>query len=251
VAHEPAAATAERAVRLVSVSGAINTDVFAEVELEAQGNEVGIQYSIHFDPAVLSISNVSGLNTNADVTLGAGAPIGTTLNVNAEDAANGNIGVGQNFNGANTNPTTVIAAGTQRIARLKFHILNTAAVGASPVAFTNIPISRGLFDANGFTIPLPPFTDGNVTVAGPPTFPVSGRVTAPSGAGLRSTTVFLTDPNGVRRTATTSSFGFYQFDDVVSGITYTMGVTSRSYRFSTRQVNVTGPMTNIDFVGLE
>ncbi len=250
-ATEPEATTADRAVRLVSMSGAIDTDVFAEVELEAQGNEVGIQYSIHFDPAVMSISSVSGLNTNPDVTLGSGAPAGTTLNVNAAGAATGDIGIGQNFNGANTNPATVIPAGTQRIARLKFHILPTAPNGASAVTFTNNPLNRGLFDANGFTIPLPPFTDGSVTVSGALTFSVGGRVTSPNGTGLRSTTVFLTDPNGVRRTATTSSFGFYQFDEVASGVTYTLGVTSRSYRFSTRQITVTGPMTNIDFVGQE
>ena len=251
IASEPAVATAARTVSLVSVSGAVNTDVFAEVELEAQGNEVGMQYSIHFDPAVMSISNVTGLNTNPDVTLGSGAPVGTKLNVNADDVANGNIGIGQNFNGANTNPATVVAVGTQRIVRLKFHILPTAPNGASAVTFTNNPLNRGLFDENGFTIPLPPFTDGSVTVGAGPPVSVGGRVTSPNGTGLRSTTVFLTDPNGVRRTATTSSFGFYQFDDVPSGVTYTLGVTSRSYRFSTRQVNVTGALTNIDFVGLE
>ena len=244
---------AARTVTLVSVTGPVNTDVFVEVELEAQGNEAGMQYSIHFDPLVMSISSVNGVNANPDITLGSGAPAGTFLNVNAADAPNGNVGIGQNFNGANTNPPTTLAAGTKRVAKLKFHILLAAAAGASPVTFTNNPLNRGLFDENGFTIPLPPFTDGNVTVGPSAPIPVSisGKVTTPAGTGLRSSTVFLQDSTGLRRTTTTSTFGFYQFDNVQTGQTYTIGVTSRSYRFSNRTVSLTGELTNFDFVGLE
>ena len=250
---EPEEFTAARTVTVISVTGPINTDVFVEVELAAQGNEAGMQYSVHFDPAVLSISSVNGVNANPDITLGSGAPAGTFLNVNAADAANGNVGVGQNFNGSNTNPPTTLAAGTKRIARLKFHILSTAASGVSPVTFTNNPLNRGLFDENGFTIPLPPFSDGNVTVgpAAPTLVSVSGKVTTPGGNGLRSSTVFLQDSTGLRRTTTTSTFGFYQFDNVLTGQTYTIGVTSRSYRFSSRTVTLTGELINFDFVGLE
>ena len=250
---EPEALTAARTVTLVSATGQVNTDVFVEVELEAQGNEAGVQYSIHFDPLIVSISSVNGVNANPDITLGSGAPAGTYLNVNAADAANGNIGIGQNFNGANTNPPTVIAAGTRRIAKLKFHILLAAAGGASPVTFTNNPLNRGLFDENGFTIPLPPFADGNVTVgpSAPTLVSISGKVTGPAGNGLRSSTVFLQDSTGLRRNTTTSTFGLFQFDSVQTGQTYTIGVTSRSYRFSSRTVSLTGELTNFDFVGLE
>ena len=249
---EPDAFTAARVAKLISATGPVNTDVFIEVELEAQGNEAGVQYSIHFDPTVLSISSVNGVNANPDISLGSGAPAGTFLNVNAADAASGNVGVGQNFNGSNTNPPTTLAAGTRRIARLKFHILPTAAAGVSPVTFTNNPLNRGLFDENGFTISLPPFTDGNVTVGSVPNLvTISGKVSSPGGSGLRSSTVFLQDSTGARRTTTTSTFGLYQFDSVLTGQAYTIGVSSRSYRFSSRSVNLTGELTNFDFVGLE
>jgi hypothetical protein len=82
-------------------------------------------------------------------------------------------------------------------------------------------------------------------------FSVSGRITSPSGAGLRSATVFLQDPQGVRRTTTTSSFGFYQFDNVPGGGPYTLGVTSRLYRFQPQTLTVSGDLVNIDLVGLE
>ncbi len=81
--------------------------------------------------------------------------------------------------------------------------------------------------------------------------PVSGRVLTADGRGLRNATVSITDPNGVRRIITTSSFGFYQFDDVLIGRTYTIAVASRLYRFALRSITVNDNLTLPDFVGLE
>lgn len=80
---------------------------------------------------------------------------------------------------------------------------------------------------------------------------VSGRVTTPAGLGLRNATVNLIDGAGVRRIATTSSFGIYIFDNVATGQTYTMTVGSKRYRFAPQFVSVAGTLTNIDFTGLE
>ena len=80
---------------------------------------------------------------------------------------------------------------------------------------------------------------------------ISGRVTTPNGLGLRNATVILTDPFGTRRAATTSSFGLYQFDGVMTGQTYTLSVSSKRYRFAPIVRCVDASLTNIDFVGLE
>ncbi len=80
---------------------------------------------------------------------------------------------------------------------------------------------------------------------------VSGRVTGPDGRGLGNTIVSMIDSLGQRRTATTSSFGYYTFDNVRIGETYLIGVSSRRYRFSPRQLQVDGNLTDIDFVGQE
>ena len=80
---------------------------------------------------------------------------------------------------------------------------------------------------------------------------VSGRALTPDGRGLRNATVSITDSNGNKRIATTSSFGYYQFDDVLIGGAYTIAVSSRLYRFATRVVQVTDTLTNVDFIGLE
>jgi hypothetical protein len=80
---------------------------------------------------------------------------------------------------------------------------------------------------------------------------VSGKVTTPNGLGLRNAVVTITDTEGIRRTATTSSFGLYSFSDVDTGETQTVSVTTKRYRFSPQVIQVNGNLSNVDFVGLE
>lgn len=80
---------------------------------------------------------------------------------------------------------------------------------------------------------------------------ISGRVVTPEGLGLRNAIVGLTDSQGVRQTATTSSFGFYTFNGIRPGEDYVAGVSSKRYRFAARTLSVSGDLSNIDFTGLE
>lgn len=80
---------------------------------------------------------------------------------------------------------------------------------------------------------------------------VSGRVMTPDGNGLRNAAVTLTDTQGVVRTTTTGSFGFYSFDNVQTGSSYTLAVSSRRYRYASRTLQVDNSLSNIDFIGLE
>ena len=61
----------------------------------------------------------------------------------------------------------------------------------------------------------------------------------------------MTDATNVTRAVTTSSFGFYTFDNVAVGQSYTIAISSRLYRFQSRVAQVTGDLANVDFVGLE
>ena len=80
---------------------------------------------------------------------------------------------------------------------------------------------------------------------------VGGRVFTADGRGLRNATVTINGPNGYVSQATTSSFGFYSFANVVPGQTYTITVFSRFFRFPPRTLLVTGDVSNVDFNGLE
>lgn len=80
---------------------------------------------------------------------------------------------------------------------------------------------------------------------------ISGRVTRDSGMGIAGAYVFLNDPQGIRRLALTNPFGFYQFDDVQTGRTYSMAASSRQFTFPAPvDVTVNGVITNQDFVAL-
>ena len=80
---------------------------------------------------------------------------------------------------------------------------------------------------------------------------VSGRVLTSDGRGLRNATVSITDSNGVSRIATTSSFGFFSFDNVSAGQAYTFRIFSRFFRFQPRTVQINDNLTLADFMGLE
>jgi hypothetical protein len=392
----PEGADAQAAVRdfrIVNASGVRGSQVVVEVEGQFAGTEFGTQYSLHFDPTVLSISNVTGFG-NPNVAPGAGAPATTTINVNAQNVAAGDIGIVENFGGT-------IPAGTRRITRLTFTVLNTAALGLSPVTFTNTVVTRQTVDALGNILSNGTYTDGNVNVVGPRSitigsgttrpggvanipvtltttaadaysastsvnfdpsllsitaaditngagpFPpgctfnvnttgittpgriglavncpttgtpipagtsvmfnlkftakpalaagtttpltagntplntevgdvngntlpvtatngsitilaptaaavsVSGNVFVPGGAGLRNATVTITDAAGNSRSVVTSSFGSFQFDDVMSGDSYVVRVISKRYKFAPRVVQVTDSLTGVDFTGIE
>lgn len=97
---------------------------------------------------------------------------------------------------------------------------------------------RGMYQIAAFSPTVLPVTIG-------------GRVTTPTGQALRNAQVSLTDSAGVRRVATTSSFGVYSFDNVAVAPGYAVTVASKRYRFAPQTINVTVAVSNIDFVGLE
>lgn len=83
-----------------------------------------------------------------------------------------------------------------------------------------------------------------------PNVSISGRVTTPTGLGLRNANVSLIDQSGFRRQATTSSFGNYNFPSVPAGA-FTLSVSSRRYRFAPSQILAYSNVTDANFVGLE
>lgn len=80
---------------------------------------------------------------------------------------------------------------------------------------------------------------------------VGGRVTFPGGQGIGNVYVFLNEPMGARRVALTNPFGFYRFDNVLTGVTYSMGVNSRLFNFPPAvNVTVNDNITDQNFVAL-
>ena len=92
-----------------------------------------------------------------------------------------------------------------------------------------------------------------LNLTGPAAAPVSvtGRVVTSDGRGLRNATVSFVDSFGVTRITTTSPFGFYSFDNVLTNNSYTFRVSSRLFRFTPQIVSVSDNETLPDFVGQE
>ncbi len=78
---------------------------------------------------------------------------------------------------------------------------------------------------------------------------VSGRVTTLAGQAVGNTKVNISDSSGNVRTVYTSSFGYYHFDNVTSGATYTIEVQSKRYGFTPRTIQINDNLTDINFVG--
>jgi len=58
----------------------------------------------------------------------------------------------------------------------------------------------------------------------------------------------LTDAFGNTRTARTSTFGYYRFDEVEAGQTYIFNVRSKRYQFAPQVVTVTEDLTELNFI---
>ena len=80
---------------------------------------------------------------------------------------------------------------------------------------------------------------------------VGGRVTRADGMGLGNVSVVLRNPlTGESRTALSSPFGYYYFEDVPTGESYVVSVASRNYTFlvSSRVFTLFDSVSGIDFV---
>ncbi|MDB6110662.1 MAG: Conserved repeat domain protein, partial [Pedosphaera sp.] len=121
------------------------------VQLNSLGDENGLEFSLTFDPTVLSFSNA---------ILGSGA-VGAVLNVNSTLAGSGKIGfvlarsIGSTF-----------GAGTQEVVKINFVVSPSAPTNTS-ISFTNKPLTQEVSDASA--LPLSTiYLNGTMAIAPQP-----------------------------------------------------------------------------------
>lgn len=76
---------------------------------------------------------------------------------------------------------------------------------------------------------------------------VSGQVTTSDGRGLGRAYVSITDTMGNTRMAITNMFGYYRFDNVMTGSMYTFGVAAKGYTIAPQMVQVNDNITGLNF----
>jgi hypothetical protein len=77
---------------------------------------------------------------------------------------------------------------------------------------------------------------------------VSGHVVTPTGQGIANATVSITDAGNNVRTFITGSFGYYNFDNVAAGGTYTIAVRANRYTFTPQTLQITDNVTDMNFL---
>ena len=238
-----------RTLRIVSTTAVKGGDALVSIELDPKGDEVATSFSLNFDASKLSVSDQNGPN-NPDIVLGSGAPVGTSMIVNAAEAEKGRIGI------VIFNPTMIpfVKDGTpKQVVNIRFHVGKDARAGQTAVTFEDAdPTPLSTSDTLAQTL-ASAYINGEVTIGGQAstTGAISGRVLSPEGMGLRNAVVTLTDSNGVKRTAITATAGFYRFDSVAIGESYEISVSSKKYRFTRRSIQAADDLANVNFSGTD
>ncbi|HEX8249422.1 MAG TPA: choice-of-anchor Q domain-containing protein [Pyrinomonadaceae bacterium] len=175
-------------------------------------------------------------NSEAFFTLPPGTvnqPYNYTLTTNsgtlAYSLSGGSLPNGLSFS-SNLAPNAVISiAGTPTLANnFNFAVTTSDGVNSSVANYT-LQI-------------LPAPTAANVLVA--------GRILTPDGRGLINARVILTDAGGSSRTVSSTSFGYYRFEDVRAGEVYILSVSSKRYLFTPQALTVMEDISELNFNAL-
>jgi len=129
----------------------------AVVQLEAQGDENGVGFSLAFDPTVV---------TYVGVTNGADVPPGSPMDINANQATNGQLGIILALStGVSFSP------GTRQLVKVSFQAVTAASVD-SAVALTDLPVRREVSDTNAVPV-VSTYSNGIIEVNPKPSLAIS------------------------------------------------------------------------------
>jgi hypothetical protein len=76
---------------------------------------------------------------------------------------------------------------------------------------------------------------------------IGGRVLSSFSRGIARARVSITDSNGATRYAMTNNFGYFRFNEIAVGETYTFNVSAKRYRFSPQMLTVNEVTNNLNF----
>lgn len=145
-----------------------------------------------------------------------------------------------------TSGVPISGAGT--LLRLKFNAIG-ASTTTSFLRFQNSPTPPDTFMFNE-GLPQDATTDGQVTISSPSaaTSSISGRVKSASGKPVSEATVILTDSNGNLRNTRTNYKGFYQFNEIPTGDTYTISVSNKLSSSAPQVITLFSDLVAVDLI---
>jgi hypothetical protein len=75
---------------------------------------------------------------------------------------------------------------------------------------------------------------------------LEGRILTSTGRGLNNVSIILTAQNGETRTTRSSSLGYYRFEDLPVGATYTVSAVSKKHGFAPRLITMSESVSGFD-----
>ena len=205
-------------------AGSIATVPFRIDNLKGEG-VLAYQFDIEYDPAVVAPAAVAADITGTlseSLLVFSNAPTPGTLKVVVFGAV----------------PVT----GDGVYVNLRFATIG-AAGSSTPLTIERFSVNDGNSEAVNI--------GGRLTITAAQDGLIRGRVTTPGGQGVRNAIVVLTNASGEQVTATTSSFGRFEFPGLAIGGSYTVTVQSKRYRFAPQIINVTQNLNDLEMIAQE
>jgi len=137
-----------RVVRAATVTAAPGEVARVPITIEAQGNEIGVQFSISYDTSLL---------LNPQLEVGGDATNNQFFDANLTQTAQGRLGVVLLLR----NP---LAQGTRQIAIVRFQLAQTSGGQTAAITFVNEPTRQRVLDASASLLPAD-FVPGAVKAA--------------------------------------------------------------------------------------
>jgi hypothetical protein len=217
---------------------------------------------LRFDNAALKANGASADGVLGQPNFGTATPAATANNMNAPIGVHLDL-LGRLYVGDGGNHRVMIF---MNAASLPDGAAASEVLG-QPGPFIGVPNNGGLsaFSLNGPALPFFDETNNSLYVgdfnnnrvlryaAAAPTaagVAVSGRVTNGK-SGLVRAIVSVTGGDGVTRTAKTSSFGYYRFENLPAGETYIFNAQAKGFAFAPQVVTLNEAIENLDFRAIE
>jgi hypothetical protein len=228
-------------LRVESTSGSAGSSVTLNIRVDALGNESQYGFAVLFDPSVLTYRNFTTGETQAG-----------TFSCNATLTAGRIRCDAGNFVNNQTGTDTRIKEIAQEDNQILIKVIFTVAAGATANTTTPVSLASASASDESANSIVPMTSGGTVTInALAASVSVTGKVVTQTGRGIRNVVITMTDSQGSTRMATTSSFGYYRFDDVRAGETYILTATGKRFLFDqpSQILNVNHGTTDINFIG--
>ena len=222
------------------LAGSVNatsTNAVVPIYLNSSGDTQAVQFTVNYDSAKLSIPDLSAIQSRYQ---------NTTFIFNNQTPGKLGVVAYQPLDGA-----SVFTNGEVRLFEINFSVVNNPR-GTASIGFGDIPTARRGSSPQATAISILD-SPGTVTFLAPTAaaVSVSGRVLTPTGRGLTNATVEMTEQDGGVRSARTSAFGYFRFDEVPAGQTCVLNVTSKRYAFAPQVVTVNEDLSGLIFAAQE